>query len=70
LVAEVQLVPDGTPAANPAFDITPAHLVQALITERGPCEASLAGISALFPELFGELNPHTCARETNQQGGS
>jgi methylthioribose-1-phosphate isomerase len=70
LVAEVQLVPDGTPAANPAFDITPAHLVQALITERGSCEASLAGISALFPELFGELNPHTCARETSQQGGS
>ena len=32
---EVQLVPDGSPAANPAFDITPARLVSGLITEHG-----------------------------------
>jgi methylthioribose-1-phosphate isomerase len=55
-VAEVQLVPDGTQAANPAFDITPAHLVRALITERGPCEASFRGISAVCPELFFGVN--------------
>ncbi len=34
-VAEVQIAPDGTPAANPAFDVTPARLVTALITEHG-----------------------------------
>ena len=32
---EVQLAPDGTAAANPAFDVTPARLVTGLITERG-----------------------------------
>jgi methylthioribose-1-phosphate isomerase len=34
-VVEVQLVPDGCAAANPAFDVTPAALVSGLITERG-----------------------------------
>ncbi len=34
-VVEVQLLPDGSPAANPAFDVTPARLVTGLITERG-----------------------------------
>ena len=32
---EVQLAPDGCAAANPAFDVTPAALVSALITQRG-----------------------------------
>ena len=31
----VTVLDDGSPVANPAFDITPAHLVTALITERG-----------------------------------
>jgi methylthioribose-1-phosphate isomerase len=30
-----RLVPPGTPARNPAFDVTPAALVTAIITERG-----------------------------------
>jgi methylthioribose-1-phosphate isomerase len=34
-VVEVQLTPTGSAAANPAFDVTPARLVTALITERG-----------------------------------
>ncbi len=34
-LVEVQLVPDGSPAANPAFDVTPARLVTGLITEHG-----------------------------------
>ncbi len=34
-VVEVQISPEGTPAANPAFDVTPARLVTGLITERG-----------------------------------
>lgn len=46
---EVQLTPDGSPAANPAFDVTPARLVTALVTERGvvaPDEAALRQLLA------------------------
>ncbi len=46
----VQIVPDGSPAANPAFDVTPARLVTALVTERGVCAASEAGLLSLYPE--------------------
>jgi len=47
---EVQLTPAGSPAANFAFDVTPARLVTALITERGVCPASREGLLGLFPE--------------------
>jgi methylthioribose-1-phosphate isomerase len=47
---EVQLTPDNTRAHNPAFDVTPAKLVTALITERGCCAASREGLLSLFPE--------------------
>jgi len=46
----VQLTPAGTEALNIAFDVTPAHLVTALITERGICNASADGLKALYPE--------------------
>lgn len=39
-----------TPISNFAFDVTPARLVTGLITERGICEASEAGLLGLFPE--------------------
>ncbi len=52
-VARVQICPDETPAVNPAFDVTPAHLVTGLITERGICEASKEGLAGLFPEHIG-----------------
>lgn len=48
-VGSVQISPDGSPAANYAFDVTPARLVTGLITERGVCEASEQGIRSLFP---------------------
>ncbi len=38
------------PAFNPGFDVTPARHVTALITERGVCPPSEAGLGALFPE--------------------
>lgn len=47
-IKEVLLTPAASPAANYAFDVTPARLVTALITERGICEANEAAISALF----------------------
>ncbi|MEO8812673.1 MAG: S-methyl-5-thioribose-1-phosphate isomerase [Caulobacteraceae bacterium] len=45
---EVLIAPPGTAAANFAFDVTPARLVTGLITERGRCAASAAGLAALF----------------------
>ncbi|SDG70436.1 S-methyl-5-thioribose-1-phosphate isomerase [Roseospirillum parvum] len=48
--ATVRLTPAMSPAANPAFDVTPARLVSGLITERGVAEASRAGLAALYPE--------------------
>jgi len=49
-IEPVLVAPEGTPGGNPAFDVTPNHLVTGLITERGVCEASADGLSALFPE--------------------
>jgi methylthioribose-1-phosphate isomerase len=49
-VTTVRVVPDGSGAANPAFDVTPARLVTGLITERGRCDASIEGLRGLFPE--------------------
>lgn len=46
-VVEVQLVPDGSGAANPAFDVTPARLVTGLITEFGVVAADTASLRAL-----------------------
>ncbi len=49
-LVEVRIAPEGSPAANYGFDVTPAHLVTGLITERGVCEANEKSIRALFPE--------------------
>lgn len=49
-IVKVQITPEKSPAANFAFDVTPARLVTALITEKGICEASEKGILSLFPD--------------------
>jgi methylthioribose-1-phosphate isomerase len=49
-IETVRITPDDSPAANPAFDVTPARLVTGLITERGVAPASRDGLAALFPE--------------------
>lgn len=49
-VVQVGIGAPGSPAANPAFDVTPARLVSGLITERGVCAASQAGLASLYPE--------------------
>jgi methylthioribose-1-phosphate isomerase len=46
----VRVTPAESAAANYAFDVTPARLVTALVTERGVCPASRAGLTSLFPE--------------------
>ncbi len=50
VVTTVRVVPTSSPAANPAFDVTPSRLLSGLITERGRCEASAEGLAGLFPE--------------------
>ena len=50
IVDAVQITPDGVSARNYAFDVTPARLVTGLITERGICPASEAGLRSLYPE--------------------
>lgn len=47
---EVSVAPEGSPAANFGFDVTPRRLVTGLITERGVCKADEKNILELFPE--------------------
>jgi methylthioribose-1-phosphate isomerase len=47
-LAEIQVTPDGSPACNYGFDVTPARLVTALITEKGVCAASGDGLKGHF----------------------
>jgi methylthioribose-1-phosphate isomerase len=46
-VVEVLVTAEGTRAANPAFDVTPARLVTGLLTERGLVAATPEAIAAL-----------------------
>lgn len=50
-VQAVRITAPGIPARNYAFDVTPSRLVTGLITERGVCEASEAGLLGLYPEM-------------------
>ncbi len=50
VVTTVSIAPLGCVAENPAFDVTPARLVTALVTERGVSTASLEGLRRLYPE--------------------
>jgi methylthioribose-1-phosphate isomerase len=50
-VCSVRTTARSTPVRNFAFDVTPARLVTGLITERGICDASEAGLATLFPEM-------------------
>jgi methylthioribose-1-phosphate isomerase len=49
-VVSIDIAAPGSPALNIAFDVTPARLVTNLITERGVCAASEAGLVSLYPE--------------------
>jgi methylthioribose-1-phosphate isomerase len=49
-IETVRIVPEGSPVANYAFDVTPARLVTGLITERGVLDANRDALSAAFPE--------------------
>jgi methylthioribose-1-phosphate isomerase len=49
-ITRIRVAAAGSPAANPAFDVTPAQLVTGLITERGRVAANEAALAALYPE--------------------
>ena len=49
-ITRIRVAATGSPAANPAFDVTPARLVTGLITERGRVAANEAALVALYPE--------------------
>lgn len=49
---KTRVVPIGSPVANYGFDVTPARLVSALITEKGICKASEAAISKMFTQTI------------------
>lgn len=49
-LSRVLIPPKDSPAANFAFDVTPARLITGLITERGVCRSDETDILKLFPE--------------------
>jgi methylthioribose-1-phosphate isomerase len=49
-MATIDIMAPGSTALNYAFDVTPAHLVTALVTNRGICAATREGLMGLFPE--------------------
>jgi methylthioribose-1-phosphate isomerase len=49
-IETVRVVPQGSEVANYGFDVTPARLVTALITERGVLPATRQALAAAFPE--------------------
>lgn len=49
-IDSVLICPETTTASNYGFDVTPAHLVTKLITEKGVCDASEEGLLTLFPD--------------------
>jgi methylthioribose-1-phosphate isomerase len=53
-VVTVEIAAPGSPAGNPAFDVTPARLVTGFITERGVCPATREGLLSLYPERAGK----------------
>src|SRR5579863_6661792 len=53
-IETVRIVPDGSPVANYAFDVTPARLVSGLITERGVLHAERAALAQAFSERAGK----------------
>ncbi|MBN1334576.1 MAG: S-methyl-5-thioribose-1-phosphate isomerase [Deltaproteobacteria bacterium] len=42
---QVRVAPEGSPAWNPAFDVTPAELIAGIVTERGVVPATPEGIA-------------------------
>ena len=50
----VRITPENSKAVNYGFDVTPARLITALVTEKGVCEAKEERIRALFNQVIAE----------------
>ncbi len=61
-ITNVRVVPIGSPVANYGFDVTPARLVTALITERGVIKPTRAALAAAFPERVAALAVRSAAQ--------
>ncbi len=66
-VVTIDICSPGSPAANPAFDVTPARLVSGFITERGVCEANREGLLNLYPEQ-GQREGQCMSKKLGRQG--
>jgi methylthioribose-1-phosphate isomerase len=51
-LTSVRICPENSPAANPAFDVTPAELITGIITERGICRPAEKDIKEMFSDKF------------------
>ncbi len=49
-ISRIRVTDEATHAVNHGFDVTPARLVTGIITERGICPATEAGLLGFFPE--------------------
>lgn len=62
-ITRVLVTPENSPARNDAFDVTPARLITALITERGICPANETKIMKLFSDANAASSPiSTCTK--------
>jgi len=64
----VAIAPQGARAVNFAFDVTPARLIAALLTERGAAQATAEALGALFPERC--PHPQPLSRAAGEGGRS
>ena len=51
-LSQLQIVPTTSSAINYGFDVTPARLITALITERGVCKPNIKSIEKMFKDLI------------------
>jgi len=54
-IETIRIAPESVVAANYGFDVTPARLVSALITERGIVKANKTAIRKMFPEKIRQV---------------
>jgi methylthioribose-1-phosphate isomerase len=56
-IETVRVIPEGSAVANYGFDVTPARLVTALITERGAIPATRAALAETFADRVSSARP-------------
>ncbi len=53
-ILTIEVTSPGSPAANPAFDVTPARLITGIMTERGVAPATREGLAQLYPDMVAD----------------